>query len=369
MITKLTLSDFRPHGRLDVTPGPGVTVFVGPTDAGKSSVLLALRWLLLNVPNGDGLTKWGSDRVKVAAVVDGVRVARARKPGRNVYVLDGKEYKFDQARRGGVPDDVAALFQVCDDNFQLQHDAPFWLSLPPGQVAKALNTVVDLEEIDVTLAGVNAEVRRATAEVEVSKKRLEQAEREAAELDHVPVLLERWDRVLAAERAYREVQQKRALLAKLVGEATRTREQAAEARRGAKQGASLLEVGDEVVLLSQARRRLAKLIQEAKAHRAARVEVSDIMPLVHLRADLDQQAEKRRRLEILVEKAQRLEEESWDAKSSYQSLAAELSKLGRCPTCGGGQKTPSQPRSSVATFTSGTSPRPPGRRGGTPGTG
>ena len=65
-----------------------------------------------------------------------------RGTGVNTYGVEGKTY---EAFGNDVPPAVSKLLGLAEVNFQGQHDAAFWFGLSPGQLAKELNKIVDLE--------------------------------------------------------------------------------------------------------------------------------------------------------------------------------------------------------------------------------
>lgn len=101
-------------------------------------------------------------------------------------------------------------------NFQRQHDAPFWFSLTPGEVARELNKVVNLELIDRTLANAASEVRRIKAVINVSKERLDKSRKEADRLAWVKEADEALKEVEAKEAELTENRQKGAALASIL---------------------------------------------------------------------------------------------------------------------------------------------------------
>lgn len=179
MIESLTLRNFRRFADLTVELAP-VTVFAGKSGSGKSTLIRALRWLAFNRPAGDGVFRWGGESARATVVVDGHKVTRSRGPKGNAYKMDGVVYRsFGQ----DVPEDVATLFNVDPDlNFSGQHSRPFLFGLSPGEAARELNSVVNLDLIDRVLSHLAAGVRRTKVEVSVSESRLAEAERQAESL-------------------------------------------------------------------------------------------------------------------------------------------------------------------------------------------
>lgn len=186
MLEKLVIKNFQCHAALEVFFDPGVTTLVGPTDAGKSAVLRALRWLCLNRPAGDAFVRDGAGRASVTLTLDGGQtVTRTKGRDANGYALGGQEFRaFGQ----DVPPAVRGLLNVGELNFQTQHDAPYWLGLSPGQVSRELNALVNLDAMDAALAHANARLRRAEAAADVAADRLAAARSRRDALAWVPEL-------------------------------------------------------------------------------------------------------------------------------------------------------------------------------------
>lgn len=184
MLDRLEIKDFQVHKHFKLALSQIVCI-VGPSDKGKSAILRAIRWLMTNRPSGDAFMHYGADLTSVRARVDGSTITRT-KGKQNLYKLKGKEFK---AFGTDVPSEIADLLNVSDINFQWQHDSSFWFHMTPGEVAKALNNVVDLSIIDRSQTYVAKTLRKANSVVEVAKDRLNAAKTELAELDYVPNLI------------------------------------------------------------------------------------------------------------------------------------------------------------------------------------
>ena len=180
MLEKLSLRNFQTHVRFDVELSPSINVFVGESDAGKSSILRALKWVCTGQAPRSPITTWGKDETKVRLKVDGRIVSRTKGKKRNIYKLDGK--KFAAVGQGNVPSEIAALLNVGEQNFAGQHASHYFLADTPGEVARQLNSIVNLGLIDASLAEAARQVGQAKGEREAVRGRLEQAEARAEEL-------------------------------------------------------------------------------------------------------------------------------------------------------------------------------------------
>ena len=179
MIKEIRLRNFQAHRSLRLKLSPKVTTIVGTSDVGKSAIIRALFWVCFNRPSGDQFKTHDESTVMVAVKVDGQIIKRSKSAGANWYSLDTKIMK---AFGTGVPDSISDLLNVQRENFQLQHDAPFWFSLSPGEVSKRLNAIVDLQVIDRSQKNINQEAKRIKARREVVADRVKTREADCESL-------------------------------------------------------------------------------------------------------------------------------------------------------------------------------------------
>ena len=283
-LERLKLKDFQRLRLFEVELDPLVTCLVGPSGAGKSAVLRGLRWIVLNKPQGEAYIRHGKKAARGELTVDGKRIVRkkgkgneyriesdsgpAKGQGKNHQGVQGEEFgdrpicsignetlcervavqQFDNRNGMGKdkqkdrrnfkafgtdpPQAVQKILNVSEENFQRQHDSPFWFGLTPGQVSKELNQVVDLEVIDRTLTKLAAGLRKAKAELEVGRQRYKEAKAKRKELAWV----ERMDADLRgieeAERTYEAIRARKASLSQMVegvSQAVRERDLATQA--------------------------------------------------------------------------------------------------------------------------------------------
>lgn len=213
-LRSITLLDFQAHEELDLKLSPTITTIQGPTDAGKSSILRAVRWACLNDIGGDQFIREGAKRTEIKLVIDvGEKkrtVTRSKGVHENLYALD--KQAMEAFGRSGVPDPIADLLRLSEINFQGQHDSPFWFAESAGEVSRQLNAVVDLTVIDTTLANIATAVRRAKERHELTKERLDTAQQQLEEslwqrqrIAQFETLQELWDRADRAQGRLEEM--------------------------------------------------------------------------------------------------------------------------------------------------------------------
>lgn len=173
MLTHVLIENFQAAEEVDIELGK-LTVITGPTNAGKSAVIRALRLLAENA-RGSSFIRHGQKTCRVSLVDDsGLGVAIARGKGQDAYVLDvlGEQKTFTKLG-GQVPDEVAELLALGELNFAGQLDRPFLLDESGGAVARILGRLTNLDlvfeaarEASRRRAGVTRDLARAEREIE-----------------------------------------------------------------------------------------------------------------------------------------------------------------------------------------------------------
>jgi exonuclease SbcC len=98
LIKSLKLINFQSHKESQINFGEGLTVILGQTDQGKSSIIRALKWVLYNEPRGTDFITAGCRLCRVVLEMeDGSIIIRERDGQRNRYILtqDGEEQIFE----------------------------------------------------------------------------------------------------------------------------------------------------------------------------------------------------------------------------------------------------------------------------------
>ena len=173
MIQKLTLKNFEAHKDTTIDFEQGVTIIKGNSNAGKSSLFRALRFVLMNEPGGEDFINFTENETEVTLQYKDhiVTRAKARNNKRNEYILDGKVLKaFGQ----GVPEEVKQIFGLSEINYEWQFDKrPFLLAETGGYIAGKLNEIVNLDLIDISLKNIEQKRRAVNKDIENVNKQLE----------------------------------------------------------------------------------------------------------------------------------------------------------------------------------------------------
>ena len=180
MIHSINIENFQSHKNTRLTLSDGVNVIKGPSNSGKTAIIRALRWLILNRPTGfyfknrDASDK---DKTSIDVTVKDAVVLRTRNKGDNKYVIHIPNKENDaefEALRGEVPSEIRDTLQLDERNLQTQFDGHFLLNDSAGEVAKRLNLATGLDIIDKLVSGINSYVRTTTREIRSTKEQNEQ---------------------------------------------------------------------------------------------------------------------------------------------------------------------------------------------------
>lgn len=208
MLQYIHLKNLQIHKDTILELSPGVNVIIGKSRSGKTAILRAIRKVLENRPV-QGIERWihkhdPKDIIEIEIGTTDDHVVSWSGPKDQKYVVNGEELKgFGQS----VPPQVAEVLNIGDINMADQHDRPFLLFDSPGEVARTLNRVVHLDDIDTALANISSLKRQNDQEARVQEARLlELREREAEfpDLEGVEeyvAMLEGWERDLVEKSA------------------------------------------------------------------------------------------------------------------------------------------------------------------------
>lgn len=152
MLKWMRIRNFQSHKDTKIRFEPGVNVIVGPSDKGKSVIVKALEWVRTNSPgNIESILNWNDPAGKVLVRVGTDRgvVERLRGKGTGTFKVNDELFSKFGSR---VPESVAGVLGLGENNVQSQLDRHFLILDPPGEVSRKLNRITKLENLDIALA-------------------------------------------------------------------------------------------------------------------------------------------------------------------------------------------------------------------------
>jgi DNA repair exonuclease SbcCD ATPase subunit len=222
---KLIIKNFQSHIHTELDFDPGLNVFVGPSDSGKSAILRALRWVLFNSPRGTEHIRIGANICEVELHLnDGTIIKRIRNHHSiNRYQLEkqGEEPQIFEGFGSEVPLEIVQAHQFKplqleqkDIFLQVgnQLDGPFLLSESSGVKAKTIGLVSGAQLIDKALKSLNSDRTQLSSK---SKHLLQQREKVEEKLHPYENLDDLESALLQTEKKASEIKEKQSLLIQL----------------------------------------------------------------------------------------------------------------------------------------------------------
>lgn len=188
-IQEVTVEGYQSHLHSTFTLSPGLTVITGPSDAGKTAIIRALRWFAFNEPTGeaflhtirnaDGSIKEAVDQAKVSVTFDnGITITKTRRKGKTSYTHSLYPTGWEKAE---VPPEVKEAlglikqkygdFETCL-NFAFQLDPPFLLSETNSTGAKVLGKLAGTEVVDRSISEVNKRTHQTRTDISYADKQI-----------------------------------------------------------------------------------------------------------------------------------------------------------------------------------------------------
>jgi DNA repair exonuclease SbcCD ATPase subunit len=222
---KLIIKNFQSHVHTEFDFHPGLNVFVGPSDSGKSAILRALRWVLFNSPRGTDYIRVGANVCEVELHLnDGTIIKRIRNHHSiNRYQLEkvGEEALIFEGFGSEVPLEIANAHQFKplqleqkDIYLQVGHqlEGPFLLSDSSGVKAKTIGLVSGAHLIDRALKKLNSDRTQLTSKNKYLQQQMQNVEQKLLpyeNLDELEISL------IKSEKKATEIKEKQALLIQL----------------------------------------------------------------------------------------------------------------------------------------------------------
>lgn len=184
VITAVHIQNFQSHRNTKLKFDHGINAIVGPSNSGKSAILRAMEWVLLNSPSGTDFISMGEDFAEVTIFLEnGYAVSRRRTRSNavNTYTLLHNGEVLPEGVLTGfgshVPPQVAEVLGMSRLQFGIakQLEAPFLISETPKVRAETIGNLEELGKIDRALQSVNEDIRdqsKRQKELDVESKRL-----------------------------------------------------------------------------------------------------------------------------------------------------------------------------------------------------
>jgi len=334
---------------------PGVNVFVGLSDSGKSSVLRAFYLLIENKPSGDDYRSTFVDKRAITIVTgkfeDGVIVSRRRGNSINQYTLQlpGQDEQIFEAFKTSIPDEIANAINLNSVNIQRQVELPFLLSQNAADRGRFFNEVAGLDKIDSSQKYANGKVLEAGREQASCEKEMERITEELKTLEFIPALETRVEALEKLDGEKKQTEIKIWRMHKVFDSLQAVNSELAELEK-----VNVAKISKKIQLslanIQEHERKAAKLEKCStvfRRHQAAKQELRDIggtnlqaisQKVVSALRSVVKYREKRRdlsRIKLLLESNIQIKTQLKKAEESLITALAEFKKMipDVCPLC------------------------------------
>ena len=186
MLQSVKLINFQGHKRSEFQFVPiGTNVIVGLSDAGKTVLVRALEYADKGRPISNRFhSNWGGRLAIEIKTTDGRTIVREEG--------EQRVYKVDELRLTAfgtnVPVEVTNALNFADVNIQKQKNNHFLFNMTPGEVAKYLNNIANLEKIDIGQQNIEKWLREINAVIVFKNSECEKEEAKLAQFKDIDTI-------------------------------------------------------------------------------------------------------------------------------------------------------------------------------------
>jgi len=183
MILQLIIQNYESHKKTVLDFVPGLNVFIGESDKGKSGAFRAFKKLRENSPGGQRMFPlYWKGEPSITAVFDDCKIIRnvSKNTERNTYQLDD----YNPVGAGtSVPQEIQAAINMDDVNYQSQIDRAFLMFETAGERGRILNRYAGLDEIDTALSTGKSDVQELNRKLKAVKAEIKSKSEELEQFD------------------------------------------------------------------------------------------------------------------------------------------------------------------------------------------
>lgn len=191
MFKAIKLRNHQGHEDAELELVKGVNVIYGLSQAGKTSIIRAIKLLSKNRPGGARFySNFAPDTGKTEVEIeldDNRTVSIIKEIRRNkktkekelsstLYKIGENEYQPGK----DVPDEVTAALNIGEINISSQFDKPFLILSSPGEIGRTINRLTKLEEVDGWKSEFTKEINKNKQKTDIISEEAKKIEQELA---------------------------------------------------------------------------------------------------------------------------------------------------------------------------------------------
>lgn len=196
MISEVILKGFQSHVNTTFNLHNGLNVITGPSDAGKTAIIRAVRWVAFNEPQGEAFVNENVGEAEVTILLqNGSIITKHRRKGKTSYTIQESENGIESTfEKSEVPLEVTRLLGIEKHsfgdfetalNFSFQLDAPFLISETASAGAKVLGKLAGTESVDLAIKGVSKDTHATRNMRSQAEKDMERIIGSLFEYEHI----------------------------------------------------------------------------------------------------------------------------------------------------------------------------------------
>lgn len=194
MIKQFEIKNYQSHKYTTIEFDKGVNIIVGKSDVGKSVIIRAIDKLRTDRPLGTTFITHGNSDYSISMnFYDNVpEIKRIKNNKENIYQFDNEKLK---AINKEVPSEIQQFLNLFDINIQRQGDTHFLISNTSGEVAKYLNKIVNIAQIDKSLTCIESLRRETTKEIDNINLNITNIKNKLEEYKYIPKAEEKFNKL------------------------------------------------------------------------------------------------------------------------------------------------------------------------------
>lgn len=196
LISEVVLKGFQSHVNTTFNLQNGLNVITGPSDAGKTAIIRAIRWVAFNEPQGEAFVNENVGEAGVTILLqNGSIITKHRRKGKTSYTIQESENGIESTfEKSEVPLEVTRLLGIEKHsfgdfetalNFSFQLDAPFLISETASAGAKVLGKLAGTESVDLAIKGVSKDTHATRNMRSQAEKDMERIIGSLFEYEHI----------------------------------------------------------------------------------------------------------------------------------------------------------------------------------------
>lgn len=159
MLKKLRIQNFRSYEEAILDFSPFINVIIGISGKGKTNIFRAIQWLSKNRPLGNRVhSKFANQNDSTVVEIETTEgdICVLSKFGKDSgYYLNSEVFPTPDK---DTPDLIQQTLNLTDLNIQFQHDKNFLVFESPGNIAKTINEITHLDQLDEWVSNLTTKI-------------------------------------------------------------------------------------------------------------------------------------------------------------------------------------------------------------------